>query len=43
LIELRNRIAVEKGFRVTNHRLIIQGICEDCSKIRRTRRKQDLV
>ena len=43
LIELRNQVALESGFRVSNHRMIIQGVCKDCNKSRRKKRKQDLV
>ena len=35
LIELRDAVAREHRFRVTAHRLIISGICEDCRKSRR--------
>jgi len=34
--KLRDAVAQEHNFRVTGHRLIISGICEDCA--RRTRR-----
>jgi Fur family ferric uptake transcriptional regulator len=43
LMATRDRVAAEKGFRVSGHRMIIQGICRDCSKLRRKKRKQDLV
>lgn len=44
LVALRDTVAGEHKFRVTSHRLIISGICEDCRKnARRTRRKQDRV
>lgn len=43
LVSIRDDVAAEKGFRVTGHRMIIQGICRECSKQRRTKRKQDLV
>jgi Fur family ferric uptake transcriptional regulator len=44
LVELRDKVAAEHGFRVTGHRLIIDGLCGDCAKNRRrTKRKQDLV
>lgn len=43
LMELRNEVATEHGFRVTGHRMIIHGICRDCGKSRRKKRKQDLV
>lgn len=43
LMQLRDEVAHEKGFRVSGHRMIIQGVCRDCSKSRRKKRKQDLV
>jgi Fur family ferric uptake transcriptional regulator len=43
LMKLRDEVAAEQGFRVSGHRMIIQGICHDCSKRRRKKRKQDLV
>ena len=43
LMTTRDQVAAEKGFRVSGHRMIIQGICKDCSKMRRKKRKQDLV
>ena len=44
LVDLRNRVAEDHDFRVTGHRLIIHGICDQCAKSRRrTRRKVDLV
>lgn len=43
LLEIRTQVAAEKGFRVSGHRMIIHGICRDCSKNRRKKRKQDLV
>ncbi|QDV65517.1 Fur family transcriptional regulator [Crateriforma conspicua] len=43
LIALRDRVAADQGFRVTGHRLIIQGVCQKCSQTRRKKRKQDLV
>lgn len=44
LIELRDAVAAEHGFRVRDHRWIINGLCEPCSKTRRRKkRKQDLV
>lgn len=44
LIELRNEVGAEHGFRVSDHRLIINGTCSDCLKTRRRKkRKQDLV
>ncbi len=43
LLRLRDQVAAEHGMRVTGHRMIIQGICRECSKRRRKKRKQDLV
>lgn len=43
LMKLRDEVALEKGFRVSGHRMIIQGICRECGKSRRKKRKQDLV
>lgn len=44
LNELRDSVAVEHGFRVFDHRFIINGMCSDCAKSRRRKkRKQDLV
>lgn len=44
LIDLRNRIASDMHFRVSGHRLIIHGICQECMKSqRRTRRRVDLI
>ena len=43
LMELRDEVAAEQGFRVSGHRMIIQGVCRDCTKSRRKKRKQDLV
>jgi len=43
LVKLRDEVAAEQGFRVSNHRLIIQGVCQACSRRRRKKRKQDLV
>lgn len=44
LIELRNQVCADNGFRVLDHRFIINGICGDCTKARRRKkRKQDLV
>ncbi|MDG2380229.1 MAG: transcriptional repressor [Pirellulaceae bacterium] len=41
--ELRERVAREHGFRVTGHRLIISGICQECGRQRRRKRPQDLI
>lgn len=44
LTALRDAVAAEHGFRVYDHRLIINGMCGDCVKSRRRKkRKQDLV
>jgi Fur family ferric uptake transcriptional regulator len=44
LVALRSRVARDHGFRVTGHRLIVYGICEECAKSqRRPRRKVDQI
>lgn len=43
LTKIRDEVASDVGFRVTGHRMIIQGVCRECSKNRRKKRKQDLV
>lgn len=43
LLKLRDAVAAEHNFRVSSHRLIIQGICQPCSRVRRQKRKQDLI
>ncbi len=44
LSKLRDEVGAEHGFRVFDHRLIINGVCSDCSRSRRRKkRKQDLV
>lgn len=43
LIEIRDQMAALHGFRVESHRMIINGICRECSRSRRKKRKQDLV
>ena len=44
LLRLRDQVAREHQFRVTSHRLIITGVCDDCRrKRRRPKRKQDLI
>ncbi|MEM7475407.1 MAG: Fur family transcriptional regulator [Planctomycetota bacterium] len=43
LTRLRDEIAREYLFRVKSHRLIIQGICNNCSSRRSRRRSQDRV
>ena len=37
LQELREAVAREHNFRVTGHRLIISGVCQDCSRKRHRR------
>lgn len=39
LIELRDAVGREHQFRVTAHRLIISGVCNDCSRARRRQRR----
>jgi Fur family ferric uptake transcriptional regulator len=44
LIKLREAVARDHNFRVTGHRLIISGVCDECNKSRRRKkRKQDLI
>ncbi|MEM9587821.1 MAG: transcriptional repressor [Planctomycetota bacterium] len=43
LLQIRDQVARDHGFRVKSHRMIIQGVCRSCSGSRRTKRKQDLV
>ena len=43
IVSLRETIAREHRFRVRSHRLIIQGVCHDCSSRRNSRRSQDRV
>jgi len=44
LVQLRDRVAREKKFRVTGHRLIVYGICDRCAKAtRRSKRASTLV
>lgn len=44
LLKLRDAIASEHHFRVTSHRFIITGVCEECRLAKkRVRRKLDLV
>ncbi len=43
LIQLRDTVAAEHSFRVSSHRLIIHGVCRNCARQRRTKRKQDLI
>lgn len=43
LQELREAVGREHGFRATGHRLIIQGVCAECSTRRRRIRPLELV
>lgn len=44
LLQLRDKIAQDHRFRVASHRLIITGVCDECSKAkRRLKRKVDMV
>ena len=43
LKQLREAVAKLHNFRVKGHRLIITGVCEDCSKARRRKRPLDLI
>lgn len=43
LAELRKAVAAAHNFRVTGHRFIINGVCEECSQVRRRKRKLDLI
>src|SRR6187551_1446622 len=44
LLELRDEVAKEHRFRVTGHRLIISGVCEECSRTkRRARHKMNMI
>lgn len=41
--QIREAVAREHQFRVTGHRLIINGICADCNRRRRSLRRLDLI
>ncbi|TWU43062.1 Ferric uptake regulation protein [Novipirellula aureliae] len=43
LTAIRDQVASEQGFRISGHRMIIHGVCRECSKNRRKKRRQDLV
>lgn len=44
LNQLRDDVARRHQFRVTGHRLIVYGVCDECSRSQqRTKRKQDLI
>jgi Fur family ferric uptake transcriptional regulator len=40
---IRDQVAREHNFRVAGHRLIISGICAECSRTARPRRRLDLI
>ena len=42
LLAIRDAMAALHGFRVESHRMIISGVCRDCARNRRKKRKQDL-
>ena len=44
LIHLRDEVAREHHFRVAGHRMIISGVCDQCSRARRrTRHKMNMI
>lgn len=44
LVKLRDEVAREHHFRVAGHRLIITGVCEECSRAkRRTRHRMNMI
>ncbi len=43
LLKLRDAVAQEHQFRVTGHRLIVSGICNDCRQVRQKLRRLELV
>ena len=43
LMQIRDKVAAKMGFRVTGHRMLVHGVCRDCSKSRRKKHKQDLI
>jgi Fur family ferric uptake transcriptional regulator len=43
LLELREAVGREHRFRVSGHRLIISGVCEDCCSASRSGRKVDRI
>lgn len=40
---LREMVGVEHGFRTAGHRFVITGICPACSRVRKPRRRLDLI
>jgi Fur family ferric uptake transcriptional regulator len=43
LRQLRDSIGGEHGFRVTGHRFVITGVCPECARSARPRRRLDLI
>ncbi|MFO0921014.1 MAG: transcriptional repressor [Pirellulales bacterium] len=43
LIRLRDEVGRQHRFRVRSHRLTISGVCDDCARRNRDRRRQDRV
>ena len=44
LVRLRDEVGRKMRFRVANHRLIINGVCEDCQKAkRRTQHRMNMI
>ena len=39
LVKLREEVAAQYGFKVNGHRLIINGICQECRQARRRRKR----
>ena len=40
LVALRDEVAREHHFRVASHRLIINGVCQECSRAKRKNRSR---
>lgn len=43
LERIREAVAREHKFRATGHRLIVTGVCHECSRVRRRKRRLELV
>jgi Fur family transcriptional regulator, ferric uptake regulator len=43
ILQLREAVAKRYRFRVRDHRFIIHGVCDECTKLRNRDRKQDRV
>ena len=43
LKKIRQAVAEQQNFKVTGHRFIITGVCDECSKVRRQKRPLDLI